>query len=58
MKPSSNPYLKKLTTVMTKYLTGRFGQEEGKKRWERTMEIAQKYWDETTYAGNEPYGFR
>ena len=50
-KPHSNPYIKKLRPVMTKYLTQRFGAAEGATRWQRTVEIAQKYWEETAYIG-------
>ena len=50
-KPASNPYVKKLTPVMTQYLTRRFGAAEGIERWRRTLEIAQRYWDETAYIG-------
>ena len=50
-KPGSNPYTRKLKPVMTKYLTGRFGAAEGASRWQRTLQIAQQYWDETAYIG-------
>ena len=48
-KPQSNPYIGKLEPIMTKYLNGRFGPWEGVRRWERTVETAQKFWDETPY---------
>ena len=50
-KPETNPYIKKLSPIMKKYLTGRFGAAEGAARWQRTLEIARKYWDETDYIG-------
>lgn len=50
-KPGSNPYIRKLKPVMMKYLTERFGVTKGTSLWQRTLEIAQKYWDETTYIG-------
>lgn len=50
-KPGSNPCTRKLKPVMTKYLTGRFGAAEGASRWQRTLQIAQQYWDETAYIG-------
>ena len=50
-KPDSNPYIKKLKPVMIKYLTERFGAAKGASVWRRTIEIAQRYWDETAYIG-------
>lgn len=50
-KPSSNPYVKKLTPLLTKYLNERYGAAEGEARWKRTLEITQKFWDETAYIG-------
>ncbi len=52
-KPVSNPYIKKLTPVMMKYLIERYGESEGAARWRRTMDIAQAYWDETAYIGGK-----
>ena len=50
-KPGSNPYIKKLKPVMINYLAERFGEAKGASLWQRTLDIAQKYWDETTYIG-------
>jgi len=50
-KPGSNPCIRKLKPVMMKYLTERFGAEKGASLWQRTLEIAQKYWEETAYIG-------
>lgn len=50
-KPDSNPYIRKLKPVMMKYLTERFGVTKGASLWQKTLNIAQKYWDETTYIG-------
>ena len=50
-KPDSNPYIKKLKPVMIKYLAERFGEARDASLWQKTLEIARKYWDETTYIG-------
>ena len=50
-KPGSNPYIRKLKPVLMKYLTERFGAAKGDSLWQKTLEIAQTYWDETTYIG-------
>ena len=52
-KPKSNPYVRKLTPVMMKYLTGRFGVTEGTAKWKKTLEITQQYWDDSTYIGGK-----
>ena len=50
-KPNSNPYIRKLMPVMTRYLTERYGAAEGSVRLRRTLAIAQRYWDDTAYIG-------